>query len=784
MPARTLVSGSVNGSGDGQPRVERRDRRVRAKREDSAGVEERTERERAPRAAGPVAVSDISVVESVLGLDASDHGHLRKTAEVAVIEQLRVLDASARAGARKSLQRQGIGTIADCVDRAFEAGVFGANHEPRELVEWHEKDAKLVGRARGCRIRVVAERGARVQRAIDDDLQRPDHEQPAGSVDDDPGTHVLRECIVESLRPYRADDAKRSIAVRHPAPPRLQRPRLLHIHDADDTSGGGSVRRGVAPGIGDVIGNRPDLTDDQHRRVLAQQSRRMVGVSEHAESGRVEPGAVQISTDQHHGHLAARLVEHLAMGHLRPERIAKSVSDDRDVDIVSVGADVRRNQSRRRGCGLDAGQVETRPDLCPLVEMDVAIPESGQQKPAVEVDHLSHLPSGFEVTDFGHHTGGNQDVLRWSLRPEACMAEQDGRQGDGTTVLRKRGPLSAVHGLQTGTVIAVSLIALIATLAASEVLVRGVGRLARNLGLLGGVVGLIVALCADSPEISSSVSAVAGGSAATAAGVVFGSNVFNIAVLLGGAALAAGEVRIPPAALAIDAGVAILVTLSIGLVVLGALPVPVGLFLMLVVFVPYVVFLILRTSTIARLPLASRLTALLVSASREAGVEGMELETELEGLRPTAQSRRWRPVVLMAPALLVIVIGSLLMVQGAVTLGERWGVASVLVGVVALAAATSLPNAYAAIRLGHDGRGAAVVSATFNSNTLNLIAGIAVPIILFPALRGSVPAGYVVWLVGMSVLALILLAAGLNRRGALLLLVVYGGFVAYAVLTA
>ena len=242
--------------------------------------------------------------------------------------------------------------------------------------------------------------------------------------------------------------------------------------------------------------------------------------------------------------------------------------------------------------------------------------------------------------------------------------------------------------------------------------------------------------------------------------------------------------RIPPAALAIDAGVAILVTLAIGLVVLGALPVSVGLFLMLVVFVPYVVFLILRTSTIARLPLQNRLKAVLVSASREAGVEGIELETELEELSRSAQSRSWRPVVLMAPALLVIVIGSFLMVQGGVTLGERWGVASVLVGVVALAAATSLPNAYAAIRLGQDGRGAAVVSATFNSNTLNLIAGIAVPIILFPALRGSVPAGYVVWLVGMSVLALILLAAGLNRRGAVLLLLAYVGFVAYAVLTA
>jgi cation:H+ antiporter len=341
-----------------------------------------------------------------------------------------------------------------------------------------------------------------------------------------------------------------------------------------------------------------------------------------------------------------------------------------------------------------------------------------------------------------------------------------------------------VDALQTDVVIGVVVIALIATLAASEVLVRGVGRLARNLGLLGGFVGLIVALCADAPEISSSVSALANGSAATAAGVVFGSNVFNIAVLLGGAALAAGTVRIPLAALLLDGCVAILVTLSISLVVLGDLPVPVGLLLMVLVFAPYVVFLILRTSTIAHLPLPDRLSRLLVSASREAGVEGMELETEIEDLNPTGESHSWRPVLFMAPALVVIVAGAIFMVQGAVTLGERWGVASVLVGVVALAAATSLPNAYAAIRLGLDGHGAAVVSATFNSNTLNLIAGIAVPITLFPALRGSVPPGYVVWLLSMSIGALILLAGGLNRRRAILLLAAYAGFVAYAVLTA
>src|SRR5580698_4130587 len=105
-----------------------------------------------------------------------------------------------------------------------------------------------------------------------------------------------------------------------------------------------------------------------------------------------------------------------------------------------------------------------------------------------------------------------------------------------------------MNGLSDGVVLGAGVVALVITLGASEFLVRGVGVLARNLGLLGGIVGLIVALGADSPEISSSISAVASGSAATAGGVVFGSNIFNIAILLGGAALAAGAVKVHRAA--------------------------------------------------------------------------------------------------------------------------------------------------------------------------------------------------------------------------------------------
>src|SRR6202051_717478 len=116
--------------------------------------------------------------------------------------------------------------IPDGVDRALEAVSPGAQHESRKLVVRYEENAMLLGSAGGCGIRVVTERGACVQGAVDDDLQRPGGEQPTGAVDDGPGVQVLRDGVVESLRPHGADDAERSIALCHPAPPCLERPRL------------------------------------------------------------------------------------------------------------------------------------------------------------------------------------------------------------------------------------------------------------------------------------------------------------------------------------------------------------------------------------------------------------------------------------------------------------------------------------------------------------------------------------------------------------------------------
>ena len=80
------------------------------------------------------------------------------------------------------------------------------------------------------------------------------------------------------------------------------------------------------------------------------------------------------------------------------------------------------------------------------------------------------------------------------------------------------------------------------SLAASVLLVSRLERVGERLGVSEALLGLIAALAADGPEITSSVTAIAGGHGAVGIGVTLGSNVFNLAALLGLSALVAGRI--------------------------------------------------------------------------------------------------------------------------------------------------------------------------------------------------------------------------------------------------
>ena len=313
----------------------------------------------------------------------------------------------------------------------------------------------------------------------------------------------------------------------------------------------------------------------------------------------------------------------------------------------------------------------------------------------------------------------------------------------------------------------------IVSLATSWLLVSRLERLGERLGLSEALLGVVAALAADAPEISAAVSAISGHEQKLGAGVVLGSNVFNLAALLGLSAVVAGQIGLHRRAVALGGAVAIWVAVVCLLAVTGLLPVLAALVLALAVLAPYMILLGTEGQGMERLRLPRRWWTWLRSAVTE---EEIELE---DAIRPRVG--RWQDAAAAAGALVVVVAASVLMEHAASDLGRRYGIPQIIVGGLVLGAVTSLPNAVAAVYLAGRGRAAATLSTALNSNTLNVVAGLLLPGVVLGLGGPTAAAGLVTgWYAALSLAVLMLAYAhrGLGRGAGL---VIIASYVAFAV---
>jgi cation:H+ antiporter len=320
--------------------------------------------------------------------------------------------------------------------------------------------------------------------------------------------------------------------------------------------------------------------------------------------------------------------------------------------------------------------------------------------------------------------------------------------------------------------VAIFIVAAAVSLLASALLVTRLERLGERLHAPEAMLGLVTALAADAPEVSAAVTAVARGQHDVGAGVVLGSNVFNLAALLGLSAIVAGWIALHRRVVLLEGFVAICVAATAVAAVAGWLAPAACLALALLVLAPYVVLSGLTPTRRRRLPLPNRWRDWLASAVNE---EELEL---LAAIRPKPGG--WKDALLAAAALVVVVAASAVMEATAVTLGERWGVSEIVVGGVVLAAVTSLPNAAAAVYLARKGRASATLSEALNSNALNVVVGLFVPaIVAGVALTSSHALTVAAWYGGLTILALGLAytARGLGRWAGAVIVAAYAVFV-------
>ena len=310
------------------------------------------------------------------------------------------------------------------------------------------------------------------------------------------------------------------------------------------------------------------------------------------------------------------------------------------------------------------------------------------------------------------------------------------------------------------------------SLATSWVLVWRLERVGERLGFSEALLGIVAALAADAPEVTAAITAMVGHERRLGAGVVIGSNVFNLAALLGLGAVVAGRIRLHRKVVVLGGTVAMCVASVCLAVVLGFLPPGVAFVLALVIVALYAVVLGLGQRGLGCLRLPRTWISWLRSAVAE---EELELQ---EAIRP--KRGKWQDAVVAVGSLLVVVVASVTMERAASALGSRFAVPEIIVGGLVLAAVTSLPNAVAAVYLAARGRGAATLSTALNSNTLNVALGLLLPAAVIGLGRPTSQTTLIAaWYVGLTavVLAFAYRDRGIRREIGVLVIAGYLVFV-------
>jgi cation:H+ antiporter len=293
--------------------------------------------------------------------------------------------------------------------------------------------------------------------------------------------------------------------------------------------------------------------------------------------------------------------------------------------------------------------------------------------------------------------------------------------------------------------------------AGAESLVRGATALALRLGLSTLLVGLtVVAFGTSAPELVVSSAAALDGVGGIAVGNVVGSNVANIALILGVSAIIR-PLRVQAQLVRID------------------LPLMIGASLVLSA--------LLFDWTLSRLEglgLVIGLLAYLVFSYRWARRERMREPLPADPL-PSGSSSLLVNGFLVLLGLAMLVLGASWLVDGAVSIAERAGVSPTVIGLTLVALGTSLPELATSVVAAVRGADDLAVGNVVGSNLFNVLGILGTAALLRPLQVPDLGPEDLLALVGTAVMILPLARSGfvLSRIEGALLSLGYLGYVAF-----
>ncbi len=245
-------------------------------------------------------------------------------------------------------------------------------------------------------------------------------------------------------------------------------------------------------------------------------------------------------------------------------------------------------------------------------------------------------------------------------------------------------------------------VGLIILVTGAEVMVRGASRLASTFGISALVIGLtVVAFGTSAPELAVSVQSALSGQADLALGNVIGSNVANILLILGIAALVA---PLTVASQLVRFDVPLMIAASVAVYLMG-----------MDGRLNWWDGFILVFSVIAY-------TTWLIRQSRH---EQKSVRADYAKEYDEAHDDSWYGVLwnllLMVGGLIMLVLGARWLVDSAIVMARWWGVSELVIGLTVVAMGTSLPEIATSVIAVFRGERDIAVGNAIGSNLFNLL---------------------------------------------------------------
>ena len=298
----------------------------------------------------------------------------------------------------------------------------------------------------------------------------------------------------------------------------------------------------------------------------------------------------------------------------------------------------------------------------------------------------------------------------------------------------------------------------------ADVLVKGASSLAGSLGISPLIIGLtVVAFGTSAPEMSVSVSSAFKGSAEIAVGNVVGSNIFNVLFILGVSAIAASLV-VQKQLVRFDIPIMIYASF---IVLLMSIDGQISRFDGLLLFAGIIAY-----------------TVFLIKEARREGVLVVEGGDDIAPPQPL-----WKNIILIVVGLVMLVVGSQWLVDGAVEIAKYFGLSELVIGLTIVAAGTSLPELATSVMASLKGERDIAIGNIVGSNIFNIGAVLGLSSIVAPQglsvanslLTIDIP---VMILVALVCLPVLLSNYTITRTDGVAFLACYVVYVTYIVLAA